>query len=201
MEAELGGKRINFCVMVIPGLARVAVLGARNVIRLPVRSWRTCRMGRPALGFNCSRYWSMVRVILKAPLRRWGAGSAQAVIIQPLFGGHNSGIVDRAAQNHIATRRGMSAPVELPGGNSPPGAPKTVCEPLDLHGSRCSTVGRRATGSPRPRALPVARWLQSGPWPRLNNAAPSVQPITEPSSLLRATPPLCSASVLSSSRF
>ncbi len=35
---------------------------------------------------------------------------------------------------------------ESPGGISPPGAPKTVREPLDSHGSRCSTVGRRAAG-------------------------------------------------------
>ena len=30
--------------------------------------------------------------------------------------------------------------VESPGGISPPGAPKTVREPLDSHGSRCSAV-------------------------------------------------------------
>ena len=30
--------------------------------------------------------------------------------------------------------------VELPGGVPPPGAPRTVHEPLDLHGSRCSAV-------------------------------------------------------------
>src|SRR5882672_2848618 len=36
--------------------------------------------------------------------------------------------------------------VESPGGISPPGAPKTVREPLDSHGSRCSTVGTQATG-------------------------------------------------------
>jgi hypothetical protein len=30
--------------------------------------------------------------------------------------------------------------VESPGGVSPPGAPKTVHEPLDSHGSRCSAV-------------------------------------------------------------
>src|SRR5256714_14634027 len=39
-----------------------------------------------------------------------------------------------------------------------------------------------------------------GQWPRPNNAAPSLQPITEPSSLRRAAPPLRSASVLSPSR-
>ena len=30
--------------------------------------------------------------------------------------------------------------VELPGGISPPGAPRSVREPLDSHGSRCSAV-------------------------------------------------------------
>src|ERR1035437_6003995 len=33
--------------------------------------------------------------------------------------------------------------VESPGGISPPGAPRTVSEPLDSHGSRCSAVGTR----------------------------------------------------------
>src|SRR5450830_1283903 len=32
------------------------------------------------------------------------------------------------------------AKVESPGGISPPGAPRTVREPLDSHGSRCSAV-------------------------------------------------------------
>jgi hypothetical protein len=30
--------------------------------------------------------------------------------------------------------------VESPGGISPPGAPRTVHDPLESHGSRCSTV-------------------------------------------------------------
>src|SRR6266404_2574857 len=34
----------------------------------------------------------------------------------------------------------MSASVESPGGLSPPGAPRTVREPLDSYGSRCSAV-------------------------------------------------------------
>src|SRR5208337_4646890 len=33
--------------------------------------------------------------------------------------------------------------VESPGGISPPGAPRSVREPLDSHGSRCSAVGTR----------------------------------------------------------
>jgi len=38
---------------------------------------------------------------------------------------------------------GMFAKVESPGGISPPGAPRTVREPLDSHGSRCSAIGTR----------------------------------------------------------
>ena len=36
-----------------------------------------------------------------------------------------------------------TAIVESPGGISPPGAPRSVREPLDSHGSRCSAVGTR----------------------------------------------------------
>src|SRR5450759_1785333 len=35
------------------------------------------------------------------------------------------------------------ANVESPGGISPPGAPRTVREPLDSHGSRCSAIDTR----------------------------------------------------------
>ena len=66
--------------------------------------------------------------------------------------------------------------VELPGGISPPGAPKTVREPLDSHGSRCSTVGTRATGFTSSTGSSCCQMASVGPWPRLNNAAPSVQP-------------------------
>src|SRR5262245_3913196 len=66
--------------------------------------------------------------------------------------------------------------VESPGGISPPGAPKTVREPLDSHGSRCSTVGTRATGLTSSTGSSCCQMASVGPWPRLNNAAPSVQP-------------------------
>jgi hypothetical protein len=65
---------------------------------------------------------------------------------------------------------------ESPGGISPPGAPKTVREPLDSHGSRCSTVGRRAAGITSSTGSSCCQMASVGPWPRLNNAAPSVQP-------------------------
>src|SRR6516225_8876606 len=37
-------------------------------------------------------------------------------------------------------RNSRLALVESPGGVSPPGAPRTVREPLDSHGSRCSAA-------------------------------------------------------------
>src|ERR1700722_19791560 len=43
---------------------------------------------------------------------------------------------------------GTALHVESPGGLSPPGAPRSVREPLDSYGSRCSAVshGRAASG-------------------------------------------------------
>ena len=61
---------------------------------------------------------------------------------------------------------------ESRGGISPPRAPRTVREPLDSYGSRCSAVGTSNGSASATRLLP----LPVGPWPRLNNAAPSVQP-------------------------
>ena len=39
-----------------------------------------------------------------------------------------------------ADQAGNGEIVESPGGVSPPGAPKTVHDPLESHGSRCSAV-------------------------------------------------------------
>ena len=64
---------------------------------------------------------------------------------------------------------------ESPGGISPPGAPKSVREPLDSHGSRCSTVGRRAAGFTSSTGSSCCQLASVGRWSRLNNAAPSVQ--------------------------
>src|ERR1019366_10596756 len=41
---------------------------------------------------------------------------------------------------------------------SPPRAPRTVHEPLDSHGSRCSAVAISRTALPCPRAPPVTGW-------------------------------------------
>src|SRR5215471_9142587 len=61
--------------------------------------------------------------------------------------------------------------VESPGGISPPGAPRTVHDPLESHGSRCSAVAiERLCLVHRLLLFPV------GHWPRPNNAAPSLQP-------------------------
>src|SRR6266567_4715789 len=74
---------------------------------------------------------------------------------------------------HIAKSTLMSS---RPEESHPPGAPKTVREPLDSHGSRCSTVGTRATGFTSSTGSSCCQMASVGPWPRLNNAAPSVQP-------------------------
>ena len=58
---------------------------------------------------------------------------------------------------------------ESRGGIAPPRAPRTVHEPLDSYGSRCSAVVERLCLVHRLLPLPV------GPWSRLNNAGPSVQ--------------------------
>ncbi len=70
----------------------------------------------------------------------------------------------------------MSEVVESPRGISPPGAPRTVREPLDSYGSRCSTFGRRAAGFASSTGSSCCQMASVGLWPRLNNAAPSVQP-------------------------
>ncbi len=72
----------------------------------------------------------------------------------------------------LAIMHGPSAG-ESPGGVSPPGAPRTVLEPLGSHGSRCSAVDVQMSNgfalSTELLPLPV------GSGPRLNNAAPSVR--------------------------
>jgi hypothetical protein len=80
------------------------------------------------------------------------------------------------AEADMRPPRRWSGCVESPGGISPPGAPKTVREPLDSHGSRCSAIGTRATGFTSSTGSSCCQMASVGPWPRLNNAAPSVQP-------------------------
>ncbi len=71
--------------------------------------------------------------------------------------------------------RGMTAVVESPGGISPPGAPRTVRESLDSHGSRCSTVDMHRAHAKRLCLVPGLLPLPVGPEPRQNNAATSVK--------------------------
>ncbi len=90
----------------------------------------------------------------------------------------NRGRYDRSALRYPSEGADRKTPlnlvenVESPGGISPPGAPKTVREPLDSHGSRCSTVGTRATGFTSSTGSSCCQMASVGPWPRLNNAAP-----------------------------
>src|ERR1700704_3973052 len=84
----------------------------------------------------------------------------------------------------------LSAHVESPGGISPLGAPKTVREPLDSHGSRCSTVGTQAAGFTSSTGSSCCHYGFSWPVASVEQTQPlRSSPITEPSSLLRATPP------------
>ena len=76
----------------------------------------------------------------------------------------------------ICQQRANVANVESRGGISPPRAPRTVREPLDSHGSRCSAVGTRGHGFASSAGSSCCQMASVGPWPRLNNAAPSVQP-------------------------
>jgi hypothetical protein len=48
--------------------------------------------------------------------------------------------VDPGKLTRSGSARAGAAPVEWPGGLSPPGSPRTVHEPLDSYGSRCSAV-------------------------------------------------------------
>ncbi len=70
------------------------------------------------------------------------------------------------------TRPPMRADGESRGGISPPRAPRTVREPLDSNGSRCSAIGTHVQW---PCLVPGLLLLPVGSGPRLNNAAPSVQ--------------------------
>src|ERR1035437_9415725 len=52
-------------------------------------------------------------------------------------------LLDKSGQKWILAGDGLSAFVESPGGISPPGAPRSVREPIGSHGSRCSAVRTR----------------------------------------------------------
>src|SRR3981189_401583 len=76
----------------------------------------------------------------------------------------------------LSRHRRMTESVESPGGISPRALPKP-CVNLSIHTAPdVRPLAHKPPASPRPRAPPVAIMASVGPWPRLNNAAPSVQP-------------------------
>jgi putative ABC transport system substrate-binding protein len=101
MEAELGTKRLQLLVDMIPSLKRVAVLGARtDPFTGPyVRDFQdaAARIGL-----------QLQAVLVDGPREFEGAFSemskaaAQAVVIQPLFQPHTSKVVELAAKHRLA---------------------------------------------------------------------------------------------------
>jgi hypothetical protein len=90
---------------------------------------------------------------------------------------------------------GLPKDVESPGGISPPGAPRTVHDPLESQGSRCSAVALNGFAS----STGSSRFQLASGQGRTTQPLRSSS-ITGPSTLLRAAPPLRRASVLSPSR-
>src|SRR6516162_9904964 len=75
--------------------------------------------------------------------------------------------------------------VESPEGISPPGAPRTVHDSLESHGSRCSAVALNGFAS----SMGSSRFRLASGQGRTTQPLRS-RPITGPSTLLRAAPPL-----------
>ena len=101
MEAELGTKRLQLLVDMIPGLKRVAVLGARTdpFTRPYVQDFQdaAARLGlqlQPVLVDGPREFDGAFSEMSKA--------AAQAVVIQPLFQPQTSKIVELAARHRIA---------------------------------------------------------------------------------------------------
>lgn len=101
MEAELGSKRLSLLRDVIPGLAHVAVLGARTdpftgpfAKDIQTGAERINVQVHPVLVDGPSDFPSAFEAMRSA--------GAQAVIIQPLFGGHNTEIVRLATLHRLA---------------------------------------------------------------------------------------------------
>ena len=101
MEAELGSKRLELLVSIIPGLKRVAVLGARTdpFTRPYVEDFENAA---GSIGLQ------LHPVLIDAPsefdnafeeIRKSGV---QAVVIQPLFQPQTKEIVQLAAKHHLA---------------------------------------------------------------------------------------------------
>ena len=101
MEAELGTKRLQLLVDMIPGLKRVAVLGARTdpFTRPYVQDFQDAAT---RLGLQ------LLPLLIDGPRQFEGAfaemskTAARAVVIQPLFQPHTSKIVELAAKHRLA---------------------------------------------------------------------------------------------------
>jgi hypothetical protein len=110
------------CRLVRP---RTLVLGL-GAIRRPPQLAASFILGRSAEYHQATRshvrYWHLADISVAAAFVRYWSNSGQRSIL---------------------AGDGLSAFVESPGGISPPGAPRSVREPLDSHGSRCSAVGTR----------------------------------------------------------
>ncbi len=101
MEAELGSKRLELLRSIIPGLTRVAVLGAKSdpFTRPYVQDFQSAaaRMGL-----------QLQPVLVDGPLEFDGAfaemsaSGAQAVVIQPLFQPQTGKIVELGAKHRLA---------------------------------------------------------------------------------------------------
>src|SRR5262249_17955291 len=101
MEAELGSKRLELLVDMIPGLRRVAVLGAKTApfTKQYVQDFQDAagRMGlqlHPVLVDGPREFDDAFAEMSKA--------SAQAVVIQPLFQPHTTKVVQLAGKRHLA---------------------------------------------------------------------------------------------------
>jgi len=107
MEAELGSKRLELLVGIIPGLRRVAVLGAKtDPFTAPyVQDFQTAatRIGlqlHPVLVDSPREFDGAVEEISKT--------GAQAVVIQPLFQPHTRRVVELAGKYHLAVMSSYS---------------------------------------------------------------------------------------------
>jgi putative ABC transport system substrate-binding protein len=101
MEAELGSKRLELLVDMIPGLRRVAVLGAKtDPFTQPYVQDFQDAAGRIGLQLQA--------VLVDGPrnfdeaFAEMSKASAQAVVIQPLFQPHTRKVVELAGKHHLA---------------------------------------------------------------------------------------------------
>jgi putative ABC transport system substrate-binding protein len=101
MEAELGSKRLELLRSIIPGLTRIAVLGAKSdpFTRPYLRDFQdaAARAGlqlQPVLVDGPSEF--------DGAFSEMSASGAQAVVIQPLFQPHTGKIVELGAKHRLA---------------------------------------------------------------------------------------------------